>query len=126
MPCQNGGVWGIRCVVPSDAVVDSAKSPPLRAEALARLSGAFKGVCDDCICHVPGQGAQFVGMSTELQERSPLAGELMAEANEVLGYDLAAIMRDGPEATLTRTDISQPAILVHSWMAWQTWHRIAM
>ena len=69
----------------------------------------------------PGQGAQFVGMSSELQERSPIACDLLAEANDVLGYDLGALMRDGPEATLTRTDISQPAILVHSWMAWQPW-----
>jgi [acyl-carrier-protein] S-malonyltransferase len=69
----------------------------------------------------PGQGAQFVGMSSELQERSPIARDLLAEANDVLGYDLGALMRDGTEATLTRTDISQPAILVHSWMAWQTW-----
>lgn len=65
----------------------------------------------------PGQGAQYVGMAMDLAEACPAAAALLTQANEVLGFDLARIMREGPEAELTRTDISQPAILVASLMA---------
>ena len=67
----------------------------------------------------PGQGAQYVGMGLSLAERSPAAKAVLAEADEILGFALSAVIADGPEAELTRTDISQPAILVVSWMAYQ-------
>jgi [acyl-carrier-protein] S-malonyltransferase len=65
----------------------------------------------------PGQGAQYVGMGMELAQRHPVARELLDQADEALGFALSDIIANGPEAELTRTDISQPAILVVSAMA---------
>ncbi len=67
----------------------------------------------------PGQGAQYIGMAGELAAASPAAAAVLDEADEVLGFALSAIMAEGPDERLTRTDISQPAILVASWMAYQ-------
>jgi [acyl-carrier-protein] S-malonyltransferase len=65
----------------------------------------------------PGQGSQFVGMGKDLYDHVPSARELLEEANEVLGYDLANICFNGPEETLKMTENTQPALLVHSTMA---------
>lgn len=65
----------------------------------------------------PGQGAQYVGMGAELAQRFPSARRLLDEADSVLGFALSDIMANGPEADVTRTDISQPAILVASAMS---------
>lgn len=65
----------------------------------------------------PGQGAQYIGMGTELAQRFPSARQLLDEADNALGFALSDIMANGPEADLTRTDISQPAILVASAMS---------
>lgn len=67
----------------------------------------------------PGQGAQAVGMGRALAESAPEARALLDRANEVLGYDLAAICFDGPQEELTRSDRAQPAIFVVSIMAWE-------
>ena len=58
----------------------------------------------------PGQGAQFVGMGKSLYDTVPAAKRLFDEAKEILGYDLAEVCWNGPEARLNATDISQPAI----------------
>jgi len=65
----------------------------------------------------PGQGAQYVGMAMEVAAASPAAAALLTEAESILSLPLGRIMREGPEGELTRTDISQPAILVASLMA---------
>ena len=65
----------------------------------------------------PGQGAQYVGMGMELAQHYPVARALLDEADNALGFSLSDIIAHGPEAELTRTDISQPAILVVSIMA---------
>jgi len=65
----------------------------------------------------PGQGAQYVGMAMPLAAQFPAAQALLAQADAVLGFSLSQVIADGPEADLTRTDISQPAILVASLMA---------
>ncbi|MGE0160672.1 MAG: ACP S-malonyltransferase [Gemmatimonadales bacterium] len=62
----------------------------------------------------PGQGSQYVGMARALAEAEPRAADILARANEILGFDLARLMREGPEAELTETKNAQPAILVHS------------
>ena len=67
----------------------------------------------------PGQGAQYVGMAGELAAASPAAAAVLRQADEVLGLSLSTMMAEGPVERLTRTDISQPAILVASWMAYQ-------
>jgi [acyl-carrier-protein] S-malonyltransferase len=65
----------------------------------------------------PGQGSQFVGMGKDFYDHVPSARQLMDEANDVLGYDLASICFNGPEETLRLTENTQPALLVHSTMA---------
>jgi [acyl-carrier-protein] S-malonyltransferase len=66
-----------------------------------------------------GQGAQTVGMGRDLAETFPVARQLFDRANEVLGYDLAGICFQGPEAELTKTENAQPGIYLVSWVAWQ-------
>jgi [acyl-carrier-protein] S-malonyltransferase len=66
-----------------------------------------------------GQGAQVVGMGKDLADRYPTAANLFSTANEVLGYDLASICFNGPESDLTKTENAQPAIYLHSWIAFQ-------
>lgn len=67
----------------------------------------------------PGQGAQAVGMGSALTARSPIATELFAEANEILGFDLRNLCALGPAEQLSRTEFSQPALFVHSYAAFK-------
>jgi [acyl-carrier-protein] S-malonyltransferase len=62
----------------------------------------------------PGQGAQAVGMGRDLAEQVPAAAAMFRRAGEVLGFDLAKVCFEGPEAELTRSDRAQPAIFVVS------------
>jgi len=62
----------------------------------------------------PGQGSQFPGMARELYASSEAARALLTQANDILGFDLTAIMFDGSEEDLRRTDVTQPAVFVHS------------
>ena len=60
-----------------------------------------------------GQGAQKIGMGKSLYENSATARALYDEANRVLGWDLAKICFEGPDAELTQTKVCQPALFVH-------------
>jgi len=60
-----------------------------------------------------GQGAQKIGMGKTLSEQSAAARALYEEANRVLGWDLATISFNGPDADLTQTKVCQPALFVH-------------
>ena len=62
----------------------------------------------------PGQGAQFVGMGKELYESSDLAKELFEKANEILGFLITDIMFNGTDEDLKQTNVTQPAIFLHS------------
>ncbi len=62
----------------------------------------------------PGQGAQFPGMGKELYENSPLAKELFEKANDLLDFRITAIMFGGSEEELRQTNVTQPAIFLHS------------
>ena len=66
-----------------------------------------------------GQGAQTVGMGTDLAEQFPTARTWFDRAQRTLGYDLGALCFNGPEAELTRTENAQPAIFLASWVAFQ-------
>jgi [acyl-carrier-protein] S-malonyltransferase len=62
----------------------------------------------------PGQGAQFVGMAKELSEGSDLTRAMLAEANAIVGFDLAEVMCNGSEDDLRQTRVTQPAIFLHA------------
>jgi [acyl-carrier-protein] S-malonyltransferase len=66
-----------------------------------------------------GQGAQIVGMGRDLAEQFPQARAWFERANTALGYDLAAICFNGPEAELTKTENAQPGIFLVSWVCFQ-------
>ncbi len=58
----------------------------------------------------PGQGAQAVGMGKSLADASPAAKQVLAQADEVLGFALSTLCFEGPIEELTRTEVSQPAL----------------
>jgi [acyl-carrier-protein] S-malonyltransferase len=62
----------------------------------------------------PGQGAQFTGMGKDLYEQSELARAMFAKANDILGFDIQQIMFEGSEEALKQTNVTQPAIFLHS------------
>ncbi|MCC6681322.1 MAG: ACP S-malonyltransferase [Phycisphaeraceae bacterium] len=62
----------------------------------------------------PGQGAQHVGMGKAWADRFAVARETFEQANELLGFDLAALCFEGPDDRLNRTDFAQAAIYTTS------------
>ena len=69
----------------------------------------------------PGQGSQALGMLAELAAVQPIVGQTFVEASEVLGYDLWALVQDGPVETLNETDKTQPALLAASVAIWRAY-----
>lgn len=69
----------------------------------------------------PGQGSQTVGMLSELLADSQIAKATFAEASEALGYDLAALVLNGPEEELNQTHRTQPALLTASVAIYRQW-----
>ncbi len=72
----------------------------------------------------PGQGSQTVGMLAELGEQYPVVQETFAEASEALGYDLWALVQNGPVEDLNETFRTQPALLASSVAIWRVWQQI--
>jgi [acyl-carrier-protein] S-malonyltransferase len=66
-----------------------------------------------------GQGAQVVGMGKDLAEKFPSAKSWFDRASDALGYDLAKICLEGPEADLTKTENAQPGIFLVSWVCFE-------
>lgn len=62
----------------------------------------------------PGQGSQFTGMGTELYGQSEKARKFFEEANEILGFRLTDVMFSGSDEDLKQTNVTQPAIFLHS------------
>ena len=71
----------------------------------------------------PGQGSQQVGMLATAAEQYPLVRETFAEASEVLGYDMWAMIQQGPQETLNLTENTQPILLVASVALWRLWEQ---
>jgi len=64
-----------------------------------------------------------VGMLKELGEAYPVVRETFAEASNALGYDLWALIQEGPEQDLNRTDRTQPAMLAAGVAVWRVWQQ---
>jgi len=62
----------------------------------------------------PGQGAQFVGMGKDLYEQSEQGRKMFEQANDILGFRITDIMFDGTVEDLKQTNVTQPAIFLHS------------
>lgn len=62
----------------------------------------------------PGQGAQFVGMGKNIYDESEYARGLFEQANEILGFRITDIMFNGTDEDLKQTNVTQPAIFLHS------------
>lgn len=68
----------------------------------------------------PGQGSQFVGMGKNLYETSATAKAMFEKANEILGFNISDIMFAGTDEQLKQTNVTQPAIFIHSVIAYLT------
>lgn len=68
----------------------------------------------------PGQGSQFTGMGKNLYENNMLAKELFEQANDILKFRISDIMFNGTEADLKQTNVTQPAVFLHSIIAFKT------
>ncbi len=62
----------------------------------------------------PGQGSQFSGMARDLYDNHTVAREMLEKANSILGFRITDIMFEGSAEDLKRTDVTQPAVFLHS------------
>jgi [acyl-carrier-protein] S-malonyltransferase len=73
----------------------------------------------------PGQGSQFPGMGKDLYEQNETAKALFEKANEIIGFRISDIMFEGTEAELKQTNVTQPAVFLHSVIAYLTMPEVA-
>ncbi|WP_455427764.1 ACP S-malonyltransferase [Dryocola sp. LX212] len=71
----------------------------------------------------PGQGSQTVGMLAELATAYPIVEETFREASDALGYDLWALVQNGPAEELNKTWQTQPALLAASVAIYRVWQQ---
>lgn len=71
----------------------------------------------------PGQGSQKVGMLAAVAEQFSEVGDTFSEASQVLGYDLWALVQNGPQEELNLTEKTQPLLLTASVALWRVWQQ---
>ncbi|ELQ6105794.1 ACP S-malonyltransferase [Cronobacter turicensis] len=69
----------------------------------------------------PGQGSQAVGMLSDMAANFPVIEATFREASAALGYDLWALVQQGPAEELNKTWQTQPALLTASVALWRVW-----
>jgi [acyl-carrier-protein] S-malonyltransferase len=67
----------------------------------------------------PGQGTQFPGMGKSHYDNSSFAKKIFEQANEIVGFRISDVMFNGTEEDLKQTKITQPAIFLHSIIAFK-------
>ncbi|MEJ7740275.1 MAG: ACP S-malonyltransferase [Chitinophagaceae bacterium] len=67
----------------------------------------------------PGQGSQFPGMGKDHYENNAFGKKLLEQANEILGFRISDIMVSGSEDELRQTSVTQPAVFLHSVIAYK-------
>jgi [acyl-carrier-protein] S-malonyltransferase len=68
----------------------------------------------------PGQGSQFPGMGKQHYDNSAFAKKLFEQANQILGFRISDIMFHGTEEDLKQTNVTQPAVFLHSIIAYKS------
>ena len=68
----------------------------------------------------PGQGSQFPGMGKEHYTNSAFSKKLFEQANDILGFRISDIMFNGTEMDLKQTNVTQPAVFLHSIIAYKS------
>jgi len=68
----------------------------------------------------PGQGSQVPGMGKNHYESSAFAKKLFEQANEILGFRISDLMFNGTEEDLKQTNVTQPAVFLHSVIAFKS------
>ena len=68
----------------------------------------------------PGQGSQTAGMGKSHYDQSAFAKRLFEQANEIAGFRLSDVMFTGSEEDLRQTDVTQPAVFLHSVIAFKS------
>ncbi|MGI9139074.1 MAG: ACP S-malonyltransferase [Sediminibacterium sp.] len=68
----------------------------------------------------PGQGSQFSGMGKNLYDSNATAKQMFEQANDILGFRISDIMFEGTDEQLKQTNVTQPAIFIHSVIAFLT------
>ena len=74
----------------------------------------------------PGQGSQAIGMLAELAQQYDVVNQTFAEASDALGYDLWALVQNGPVEDLNQTFRTQPALLAASVAIWRVWQELGL
>ncbi|MDA0146352.1 ACP S-malonyltransferase [Vibrio sp. RW] len=74
----------------------------------------------------PGQGSQAIGMLADLGEQYDVVKQTFSEASEALGYDLWALVQEGPVENLNETFRTQPALLTASVAIWRVWQELGL
>jgi [acyl-carrier-protein] S-malonyltransferase len=69
----------------------------------------------------PGQGSQKIGMLADLANQYPVVASTFAEASQVLGYDLWALVQQGTQEDINLTERTQPLLLTASVAIWRVW-----
>ena len=68
----------------------------------------------------PGQGSQFPGMGKDHYDNSAFAKKLFEQANEILKFRISDVMFDGSDEDLKKTNVTQPAVFLHSVIAYKS------
>ncbi len=66
----------------------------------------------------PGQGSQFQGMGKNLYDNNAEAKKLFHHANEIIGFNISDVMFNGSAEDLRQTNVTQPAVFLHSVIAY--------